>query len=444
MLSIGNSGTLAAAALIAAGAMLLVASVSDVPPMDDTYIHLVFAGNLTSAGRLEFNPGHISAGATSPLWVALSVPAALTGRETATVLIMLLSLAAAVGALLLTGSLYSSLLLLSGPLLFHASSGMETALAVLLLVIAWRSVSRREHTGIGHGLLLAAALLTRPELCVLALPLLFSSGKPSLRQLARVLVPPILLGILWILWNLRATGCPLPSSFYAKQAGAAGFALTAGLRGFLREMVVFSPLAAAAGLIGMYHLLRRRCPLSLFALVPLTSLLLQPNPFFQMRYHVPGLVVLGLCAAGASSSWKRWLRMLIVLSLLPGLLVYGSRRVRASENVLSIDVRPALYLAETADRGDTVAAADIGALGWLTDLYVLDLDGLVTPERSPCGPVRGWEWIRLRADYLLAFPGQYSELLEEGRRELILLRMFDTNDNVICGESKVGLWSVRP
>ncbi|MBD3369705.1 hypothetical protein GF402_04995 [Candidatus Fermentibacteria bacterium] len=444
MSGISDTGIVAAAVLAVAGALLLIFSAYGVPPMDDTYIHLVFGRNLMLSGQLEFNPGLPSSGATSPLWVALSGPLALTGGQTAVTLLMVLSLIAGTISLLLAGSVYSSLLLLSGPLLFHGPSGMETSLAVLLVVIAWRSVSRSRPPGIGQGLLLAAMLITRPELCVIAIPLLFSAGRPDLAQTAKVLLPPAVVGILWVSWNVWASGCPLPSSFYAKQAGAVGFGLLAGLRGLCREMVIVSPLLGVTGLAGIYHLLRRKCPLGLFSLVPLTSLLLQPNSFFQMRYHVPGLVVLGLCAAGVSCSWKRWMRILIVLSLLPGLLVFGSRRVRASANVLSIDTRPALYLAEIAGQGDTVAAADVGAPGWLTDLYVIDLDGLVTPERNPCRRVRGWSWIRERADYLLAFPEQYSDLLRNARPDLVHLRSFETEDNVICGESRVGLWDVLP
>src|SRR5215470_8244072 len=39
--------------------------------MDDTFIHLVYARNLRATGRLEFNAGEPSLGATSPLWMLL-------------------------------------------------------------------------------------------------------------------------------------------------------------------------------------------------------------------------------------------------------------------------------------------------------------------------------------------------------------------------------------
>jgi hypothetical protein len=40
-------------------------------PIDDTWIHFVYARNLAEHGGLQFNPGEPEAGCTSPLWVLL-------------------------------------------------------------------------------------------------------------------------------------------------------------------------------------------------------------------------------------------------------------------------------------------------------------------------------------------------------------------------------------
>ena len=36
---------------------------------DDGYIHIQYARNIATAGEYSFNPGHVSFGTTSPLWV---------------------------------------------------------------------------------------------------------------------------------------------------------------------------------------------------------------------------------------------------------------------------------------------------------------------------------------------------------------------------------------
>ena len=176
-----------------------------------------------------------------------------------------------------------------------------------------------------------------------------------------------------------------------------------------------------------------------------SAFVLQPNSYFQMRYYVPALV----SAALAAGVWLRGLggrrrlnTVILVLSMIPGLVVFGGRRVRASTDVHHIDVLPSEYLLTLAEREETVAAADIGAVRWITGMEILDLDGLVTPERLPGGDRAGWPFIRERSDYLLAFPRQYSRLVEDAGEGLVFLAGFGSPSSVICGEDSVSLWAV--
>ena len=43
-------------------------------PLDDAYIHLNYIENLAETGTLSFNPGELSTGTSSPLWVAIIAP----------------------------------------------------------------------------------------------------------------------------------------------------------------------------------------------------------------------------------------------------------------------------------------------------------------------------------------------------------------------------------
>ena len=181
-------------------------------------------------------------------------------------------------------------------------------------------------------------------------------------------------------------------------------------------------------------------PLLLFAV----SVYLQPNSFFQMRYYVPVLTAVVLAAGYWLMGLKRRRlnAFILALSMLPGLIIFAGRRADASFDVRSIDVRPAHYLSSMTSAERTVAAADIGAVKWITGMYILDLDGLVTAERLPGYSREGWQWISVRADYLLAFPDQYSSLISEAGDSLEFLTGFGSERNVICGEDSVALWKI--
>jgi hypothetical protein len=438
-----GDGTRTAAAAMLLLCAVLAAAAGRVPPMDDTYIHLVYGRSIVRGAPLEYNPGEPSSGFTSPLWLIPAAAASLAGAA-APPLLMAFSCAAAAAAVLLCGSATAGmLLLLLGPLLFHAGSGMETASAVLAVVLVWRRADGAAPPDWKAGILLAGAAMVRPELALMAVPLALSAGRPRPGGLVRLLAPALAAGTAWIAWNLHATGMPLPSTFYAKQAGAAAYGLLPGLTGLARGLVVGAPLLAPAGAAATWLLLRRRPALGLVCLAALLpAVVLQPNSFFQMRYHVPWLAAFALACARVLGR-RRWAAALLALSLVPGALVFASRRIRASADVRAIDVRPAMLVSRTAAEGDVVAAADVGAMGWLSGARVLDLDGLVTPT-PPRGDHGGprWSWVRDRADYLAAFPWQYAGLIAEAGEGLRLMRMFRSPSPVICGEDAVGLWEI--
>ncbi len=418
--------------------------------MDDSYIHLRYGRSILSGHPLQLLPGEPSAGFTSPLWLVPSALASLAGRMSAAPVLMLLSLLATLAGVLLAGPVAGAVIAFAGPVAFHSGSGMETGLAVLLLVLVWKSLESGRWAG-ARPWLLAAAVLTRPELCLLALPMLMA--EEGWRRRLLLLLPALAAGLLWVAWDLYAIGRPLPASFYAKQSGAWSSPFSA-LRGLAVGLLLSSPLLFVAGGAGMAKLLRegaegdRRRGRALAA-IPLlllgSSVVMQPNAWFQMRYHVPGLVAVAL----AASVWLPRIRKsrgnvaLLLLTMLPGLVVFAGRRAGASEDVWAIDVAPALDLAGEATSGDTVAVADAGAAGWLTDLAVLDVDGLVTPVTMGMGMEELAAWVPERADWLLVFPGQYAELVGRAGKSLLPVREFESPSPVICGEGSVVLYRTR-
>lgn len=147
-------------------------------PMDDTYIHFVYADNLVSHGKLFFS--HVSekgVGATSPLWVFLLAGFKLLGIP----LLVSAKAMGMIGLAIVSGGVYSLfrpvwkspflllaviLLSISGNLVWFSLSGMETMLFLALGVLSLL-VYRAEKWNL-FGLLLGLLILVRPEGIILA------------------------------------------------------------------------------------------------------------------------------------------------------------------------------------------------------------------------------------------------------------------------------------
>ena len=448
-----NSISLTAPLFLVAATILLFVLFKcniSIPPMDDTYIHLVYGQSLFSSAPLCFNGAEPSSGFTSPLWLLPSALASIFGTTGAPIVLMGFSLLAAGASLFLLPPLIGVLLLMTGPFFFHASSGMETALSCLAVIVIWRCI--RDGCGTtSASFILAGAFLVRPELAVLAIPVVVSMKNRTPGNIVRLLAPSVIAGLLWMLWNIHSTGLLLPSTFYAKQPVSWFTSAFSGLPGLLKGLLITSPLllfAAVASIAELFKSRKERRRAASMALIPLllfaVTIYLQPNSFFQLRYYVPVLTAVVLAAGYWLMGLKRRRlnAFILVLSMLPGLIIFAGRRADASFDVQSIDVRPARYLSSIASVEQTVAAADIGAVKWITGMEILDLDGLVTAERLPGSSREGWQWISVRADYLLAFPDQYSSLTSEAGDSLEFLIGYGSDRNVICGEDSVALWKI--
>ncbi|MCX8067743.1 MAG: hypothetical protein N3B68_08025 [Anaerolineae bacterium] len=225
-------------------------------PMDDAYIHFVYARNLAEYGKLMFNvPGEKGVGTSSPLWTFL-----LAGGHTAGIPLHLLAKALGISALILTafalylllrplwgtvaalgGALASAL---SGPMVWFSLSGMETALFLALGLLALLAYRAGRYACM--GLLLGLLTLTRPEGLALALGIAIV----DLWRLRRVSRSLLLAGFLcalvavpWFVYVYFRTGYLLPTSGISKHFTATmGARIVAGQNPFLGSLVSLSPL----------------------------------------------------------------------------------------------------------------------------------------------------------------------------------------------------------
>lgn len=413
---------------------------------DDSYIHFQFAKNLMRGDGFAFNAGEPTYGATSPLWVLLLaamgrfVPGAdATPLSVAYVppLVWIAKIAGAAAVLLAVLAMLrlgrrlgwspAERLALAGFLALHAwlarwgISGMETPLAVLLVVLALEALAATLLEGRGRastaGVWFAFASLARPE--VLFLPLLAGMALAVASRGAEVprspRARPFAVGFAlpygaWLVAAHSLFHRLLPNTSAAK-AGAwldlerALTAVRESLRASLAAEAVPIALAVLALAFGAGEVWRRlpsgrRAFWLVVALWPVTLV-----GFFALagvqvvsRYLLiatPCVLVLGLAGfrhltRGGGPTRRPAGVPLVLALLLHGAINFGATLLVSAPaaRAHAAGLRDSLgeigiWARETTPPGTLFAAADIGAFGYYSDRRVLDLYGLVTPAMAP-------------------------------------------------------------
>ena len=210
--------------------ILVAASVFLMPsplefPMDDSYIHFVYAKNLSEHGRLFFNdPGEKGVGSSSLLWVLILAAGDWAGLSMhwMSKLVGLASLAVVgIGLYHLLRSLLlprvalagALLVVLSGHMLWFALSGMETMLFLALGILAL--LCYREEKWGWLGVALGLLVITRIEGIILALVIVgFDIWRRKAIRGGLLIAGAVSLLIAgpWILYLWLRTGYILPTS----------------------------------------------------------------------------------------------------------------------------------------------------------------------------------------------------------------------------------------
>jgi len=418
-------------------------------PLDDAYIHLVYARSLSERGRLEYNDGVPEAGMTSLLWAILESPFLLLGRQAGFSPLLaihlqnqLLALALALAVFFWARESYASAgigilaagaVLLEPALGFSRFSGMEVLLSAALLVAACFTWQQARYAG--AGIFLALALLARPEnilLLGLCLVAEFFRAGPRRRWLL-LLLPPVLAGLLWALLNYSATGRPLPNTFYVKSKLGLDLAETGRL---IRAMVFGLPFfhwGAGFGLnlLGAGGLLWRRkwraLPLVVFPWLLVLSVACTRDivclwAYVFHRYFQPCIPFLLVpWAAGAGWAARETLRLirsraerrgfrpafaaagliLVIASLIPwpGRMIHWRKLLAWNcSNIEEIQVRLGHWIAEHTQPSDRIAVYDAGAIRFYGQRRTLDLIGLNNHEISAAPAA---VFLREKPDYLV-------------------------------------------
>jgi len=410
--------------------------------IDDAYITFRYAENLASGLGMVYNPGERVLGTTTPFFalilavlrILLSIEpsvashwvAALADAATAWILVRL-------GSMLLqsswSGLAAGSLFALSPLAIGFSISGMETSLAVALLLGALLSYLERNKRGL--PMLLALAFLTRPEASLLILLVLI--GFVTARELRSAWQTALAIGALltpWLSFALVYFGSPVPQSILAKSTHVYqwGWSETASIfLSHLGFLFLGYPLARAAGaawpgtvpvigaaagwvfaailafaqsvimIIGARALIRAHrdaWPLLAFPIVYGCAFLVSATQHILIFpwYVAPltpfyFLFMIGGIAAVARAVRRPPLEGAIFTVL--AITQITGWQLRAPEPARPLDMAVgreeeyrnlALQFKDEFGTGDLVAASEIGAFGYFSNAYILDTVGLVSPE----------------------------------------------------------------
>ncbi|MBK8230895.1 MAG: hypothetical protein IPK72_09995 [Candidatus Eisenbacteria bacterium] len=429
-------------------------------PLDDSWIHLVYARSLAERLAFHYNPGQWEAGMTSPLWCLLEAPlvriSLWTGFPAPVAAKLLGTLVAWGGSLVLfvlgrtlgggTVVAYAAAILpaLEPDLAFARVSGMEVWLAGGLTCL---SLLFALHGGwFRAGVTLALGLWTRPEVALWALLLPLAAFLPSVgpgkerglqrpaaRSLARYLLPPMAAAGLFVTYCLVVTGRPLPNTAYAKWAPVAGWTADAWLTGAATHFIAGSAVFRFGGglflLAAAFRALlgKRRdliCLAAVCILYPLLFALIEsrnyyffhPNLSFAFhRYYLPVAflphLLAGIGAGFAIEALRRrgGSRDLLLVGLgtiglflaaapLPGRML-GRIWLYSwnTRNIEELQGEAGDWLKSNSATGGTLALNDAGAIRYRSERRAVDLAGLNTHQLAGIEGVPASTWKLLEA-----------------------------------------------
>jgi hypothetical protein len=476
--------------------------------LDDTYIHMAIAKNLVRHGVWGVTPYGFSSSSSSPLWtLLLALSYALSGvREVTPFLLNLVFAGLVVGITYraLRDRLPQAMVLLAllamiffAPLVPMLFTGMEhTAelfLTLLTATLAARALSEDVPTpGTRRGLLACAALAVAVRyeglFLVAVVAILFAARKRG--RLALALVASGLLPIAaYGLFSIAEGWYFLPNSVLVKGARQ-DQALIDFVGGLLpgRHGLTWSSIEELAPSLFFVRLNAQR-HISFLVIASLlwltyhrgrfwsqastanaafvaTALLhvqfADATSFYRYEAYVVGFGVFALFLAVADSPpWRqagpgwgdRVFRLSATLLLL--LLVSAPLRMRAvkslaqtpqaSHNIFDQQLQMATFLGSFY-RGQAVAANDIGAIDFGTDLRLVDLAGLATREPAAYALRRSFG-----ADQVAAVADEYHAQIAVVYDSWFKIPSrwekageWQIRDNVVCGDNVVSFYAVDP
>jgi hypothetical protein len=444
-----------ALAALAGQALYVISAVRTVGrfgyPLDDAWIHQVYARNLAAGYGWSFVAGQPSTGSTSILWTLLIAPAYLLRidpfwwtQALGAVALMALALGASrlVEESNTAGRWAVGLAVaLEWHLIWAAASGMETALFAAALMWLWVwvrhcapeafSVRQGVHLGLWGGIL----MLIRPEGIVAAgmagLAMLVKPGmmRERLTGVLAALGGLCLLVIPFLSFNYSVSGSVWPNTFSAKQTEYAALLALPMIQRILDQIGVVLVGTQVLLLPGLIAFVIRRARSRPADLVPLgwsaAHLLLYalrlPVIYQHGRYAIPAMpVIVALSVIGTLelARWRdpqaairvlsrAWLGTAAALVIVIPILLGAPAYVRDVDFIQNEMVATAKWLNTHTSQDAVLAIHDIGAVGYYAPRHLVDLAGLISPQVIPrmndSNTLREFI-LQSGADYVVIFP----------------------------------------
>ena len=408
--------------------------------VDDAYISFQYTRNLVMGRGLVFNPGEHVEGYTNFLWVVLLAPFYAASRvlsldftrvaiAVSVVLSMLdLALVYAIGRKVFREdwfavSLALVLCAIDNAYLGYAMSALENPLLIfcsLAAVWAWLQAGRLR--GVWTGVAMAMACMTRPDAGLMVAAFGVSgllavflgdpwrpgeSRRATLAQGGQALAVWALVFGTYFAWRYHYYGALLPNTFYLK-VGSEIDATERGLvylRSFLEDRY-YVPCLSALALLWPRHMVIRW--LLLWVLAHATYVVHVGGDFYSgHRFLVVLLPALALLVAWTVhrvrervARWRVgvWIRsrtfaMALTLGVVHGCLALGlsffsvrgfergpyTHEITLFGEGVNNNIQFTRWLGRFTKRGESIVVGDIGSAGFLTDLVVLDVYGVIDP-----------------------------------------------------------------
>jgi hypothetical protein len=440
--------------------------------VDDAFITFRYARNLLAGHGLVYNPGEWVLGTTTPLYaLILAFLGLITGEDQTNFPLMAMILNAFFDALTCyilirigeslnrpPAGTSAGLIWAVAPMsVSFAIGGMETSLAVLLITSSFYFHIKQRHAL--AAFIASLSVLTRPDALIFVLligmdrairALKKSATKPGWIEIAAFVIP---LGF-WVIISTAAYGSPIPQSITAKTS-AYFLPRQAGLIRLLQHFATpffgheaFGVWWIGLGLllfptlyiVGWRYQLKDNSVAWPLAAYPIFyfGVFAYANPLLFRWYLTPPLPMyfLGIFLGVAQISLGTNRRIISATAVIAAFMLtinawtmhpdHGPDRPAPEMAYIRLETfyqQAADLLAPRLADGDTLAAGDIGVLGYQTDAHILDTVGLVTPGSAQYYPLPEEQYVinyAIPADLIVEQRPEFIVVLEAYIRETAL------------------------
>jgi hypothetical protein len=468
-------------------------------PLDDTWIHFKFAENFDQGHFFEYNLGDPTPGTTSPLWViVMSVPFLISKN-----LILIYSLFVGSLFFLLTcfevykisfklgfsrnySLLITMLTLLAGRIAWSSLSGMEITLFCYLTAVIVRihlNELEQRKLSIWNGLLLGISINVRPEAYLLAgiyfissLILLRKNLRENIGKLSLSIVLFIAAVLPYPIFCYVHTGGFLPNTFEGQSAGLRfipdSYYASQTARFFIKDNFIIFLLWVAAFVYFIYTLSKKK-PEEKYLLInlwifllPIVSSFVAPNFRHHERYLIPIIPFINITAiyillklikfSEAKNLFDKlyYKKIVIILLLLFssfGTVIYAHALGWNVDNINNQQVNIAHWLNRNLPSESTFGINDIGAITYITNRKIVDMEGLVTPEIFNIRKMRmedqNTELLKLLrnkgVNYMIIYPSWYISLMDHYGGIFEKVYSARLVKNTICGDIEMFVFKIH-